>query len=265
MSRHLNDCAADVLESLRAAANLFCFLDYDGTLAPIAPTPAQAHPLAGTDALLERLSRAPRTWVAVVSGRSIDDVRRFVDVAGVYYIGIHGLELLCPGGERQISPGAAVIRALMPGLRRQLEEQTGSWPGILLEDKGPALACHYRLATREDAQRARAAVIAVVRSYQRRGVPLTFIDGHEVTEIRPVDANKGKAVCALLSSRAPTPLALYIGDDRTDEDAFRQLPPSAITVRVAGPAEETAARYRLADPVEVQAFLNDVVAARSRR
>jgi trehalose-phosphatase len=233
-------------------------------LAPIAQTPAQAHPLPGTADLIERLSLAPRTEVAIVSGRPIDDVRRFVDVAGIYYIGIHGLELLRPGIERQMSPSAAVIRSLMPTLRRQLEQQIGSRPGILLEEKGAAIACHYRLAARDDAQRARDAVIALARSYQRRGVSLTFIDGHEVTEIRPIDANKGKAVCALLSSRSPAPLALYIGDDRTDEDAFRQLPSSAITVRVAGPSEETAARYRVSDPAEVQAFLTDVVAARSR-
>ncbi len=263
MAQHLRECEGEVLDRLRTASDVFCFLDYDGTLTPIAQTPDEAHPLPGTAALIARLSRAVGTEVAIVTGRSIDDLRRFVDVAGISYIGIHGLELLRPGAGLQTSPSAAVIRSLIPAMRRRLDASVGRRPGIFCEEKGAALACHYRLASRDDARAARDAVVALVRSYQRRGVSLAFIDGHEVTEVRPVDANKGKAVCALLSSRLPPPLALYIGDDRTDEDAFRQLPPSSITVRVAGPEQETAARYRLADPAEVHAFLADVATVRS--
>lgn len=248
-----------------AAPDLFCFLDYDGTLAPIAPTPGEAVPLPGTAELLGDLARAPRTEVAIISGRSIDDVRRFIDIAGLYYIGIHGLELRRPGEETQTAPSAAVIRSLMPSIRRQLGESVGGLAGVLLEEKGAAIACHYRLASREDARRVRDTVIDLARSYQRRGVALTFIDGHEVTELRPVDANKGKAVSALLAVRSPQPLALYIGDDRTDEDAFQQLPASAITIRVGGPEQETLARYRLTDPAEVQDFLASVAEARGRR
>jgi trehalose-phosphatase len=132
----------------------------------------------------------------------------------------------------------------------------------LLEEKGAAIACHYRLASRDDARAARDAAIGVALTYQRRGAALAFIDGHEVTELRPADANKGKAVSALLALRSPRPLAVYIGDDRTDEDAFRQLPPNAITIRVGGPEQETVARYRLADPVEVRDFLTSVVETR---
>lgn len=263
MTPHVREHQAEILSAISAAPDLFCFLDYDGTLAPIAQTPGEAAPLPGTLELLEALVGARRTQVALVSGRAIDDVRGFLDVSALYYVGIHGLELRRPGEQTQASPSAAVIRSLMPAVLHQLEERLRGRAGIFFEDKGAAVACHYRLSSREDARAARDAVVAVVRSYQRRGVSMTFIDGHEVTEIRPVDANKGKAVCALLSMRRPAPLALYIGDDRTDEDAFQQLPPNAITIRVGASDQETVARFLLADPNEVQTFLSCVVAARS--
>jgi trehalose-phosphatase len=263
MTQQLREHRDQVLRRIAAAPRLFCFLDYDGTLSPIALSPDEALPLPGTAQLLGRLAQAPQTRVAVVTGRSIADVRRFVDVASVHYIGVHGLELQRPGEPAQMSPEAAEIRPLIPQIRKQLETTLGRRDGILLEEKSVAIACHYRLAARGDARAARAAVVRLVQWYRRRGVPLSFIDGHEVTEVRPTSANKGKAAAALLAGYAPA-LALYIGDDRTDEDAFRRLPADTITVRVGPAGQETAAQYLLGDPVEVQAFLLEVAAVRDR-
>lgn len=261
MALDLRRCRGKVLARLRAAPELFCFLDYDGTLAPIAPSPAEARPLPGTADVLRRLSRAPRTGVAVISGRPIDDLRRQLRVGGIHYIGIHGLERQWPDGRREVVPATAAAR--IPEIHRLLQRKIGGRAGILLEDKGVAIACHYRLASRADARAAREAVVALVESYRQRGMPLTFIDGHQVTEIRPAGTDKGTAVCDLLSSFSPSPLALYIGDDRTDEDAFRRLPPTAITIRVGPAKQKTLARYRLPGPVEVQAFLIALLAARA--
>ena len=261
MTQQLYEHLAEVLRRLGAAPSVFCFLDYDGTLAPIAPTPAEAVALPGTTDLLQRMTRAPGTSVAVITGRSIADVRRFLDIADISYIGVHGLESQRPGEAVELSPKAVEVRALVPEIRRQIEASVGRRDGILLEDKGVAIACHYRLASRADAQAARDAVIGVVESYRSRGVPITFIDGHEVTEVRPAGMDKGEAVAALLASREPA-LALYVGDDRTDEEAFRRLPADAITVRVGDAEQETAARYVVAGPVEVQGFLKDVVGVR---
>ena len=122
--------------------------------------------------------------------------------------------------------------------------------------------CVAAEASRADAAAARDATIEVARGYADHDVPVTFIEGHEVTEIRPIDADKGKAIRSLLVTRSAQTLALCIGDDRTDEDAFRQLPPGAVTVRVGNPEQETAARFRLADPREVREFLIAVVEAR---
>src|SRR6266446_5392339 len=92
----LDNVDGAVLRRVSAAAQVFCFLDYDGTLAPLAPTPAEAVPLPGTLELLRQLAQAPGVLVAVVTGRTIVDVRRALEVPGIYYVGLHGLEIRTP-------------------------------------------------------------------------------------------------------------------------------------------------------------------------
>jgi trehalose 6-phosphate phosphatase len=254
---------AQVLRRIAAARHLFCFLDFDGTLAPIAPTPDAATPLPGTEDLLRHLARSPGVKIAVVTGRTVADIRTFVDVPGIYYVGIHGLEICLPNGSTDLSEGVAVVRTTLPSMKQQLEQAFNGRPGILIEDKGLALACHYRLAARADAAFALQTVDAVAQTYKRRGVKIAVTRGHEVVEIRPAYANKGKTVCRLLAAQGGSPLAVYIGDDQTDEDAFVLLPADAITIRVGEPPVRTAARYRVDGPTEVQRFLRALVACRN--
>src|SRR5947207_14224389 len=101
-------------------------------------------------------------------------------------------------------------------------------PGSLIEDKGAAVAGHYPRAAAADAAGARAAVSALAEEDRGRGVPITVSQGHAVTEIRPASVDKGTAVYALLAVYAPAALPVYIGDDRTDEDAFAAVPRDAI-------------------------------------
>jgi trehalose-phosphatase len=258
----LREARAEVLARLRAAPRVFCFLDYDGTLAALAPTPEEATPLPGTGELLGALATAPNTGVAIVTGRPIADVRRFLDVAGAYYIGIHGVELQSPNGLTQVALDVPRVRPVLQRLRQQLDARFGKVAGIVFEDKGTALACHYRLAARQDGSAVRRVLGAMVRAAQRQGAPLILAYGHEVAEVRPAGVNKGRAVCALLAAHAPQALPVYAGDDRTDEDAFALLPPPAITLRVGAARTRTHARYRVGTPAEVQAFLRALLAAR---
>lgn len=257
------DLRQQVLDTLADACALFCGLDYDGTLAPIAPTPSSAVPLPGTAELLARLTALPATNVAIVSGRPIDEVRSSLDVPGVYYVGIHGLEMRLPNGEMRAAEGTALVRAVLPAVRRQIEQGFGTRPGILIEDKGAALACHYRLASAADGVAVREMMTSMARTCQQRGVPVALVLGHEVAEIRSSEVNKGKAVCALLETLSPSLLPLYIGDDQTDEDAFKLLPPVAITIRVGAEARSTHARYRLETPTDVHSFLCTLLSRRS--
>jgi trehalose 6-phosphate phosphatase len=259
----LRTSEADVLQRIASAHRVGCFLDYDGTLTPLAPTPDAARPLPGTAALLEQLAAAPGMLVAIVTGRTVADMRRFLDVRGVYYVGIHGLETRLPDGTVEMSEGVEVARAVLPSIKQQLQDAIGTRPGILLEDKALALACHYRSASRHNAAAAHQVVARVAETYQRRGVEIAVTHGHEVTEIRPAAANKGKAVCRLLALHGSATLAVYVGDDQTDEDAFRLLPAESITIQVGPATMPTAARYRVAQPANVQRFLYAVRDCRS--
>jgi len=253
----------EVLQRISRARTVFCFVDYDGTLAPIAPTPNEAVPPPGTASLLRQIAIAPRTHVAIVTGRPIVDVRQFLDLPELYYIGIHGLEIMLPNESVPTTQGIPMIRSILPTVKRELENTLQDCAGILIEDKGAALACHYRQASPSDAELARKTIAELTIRYQRRGIPIALQHGHAVAEIRPAHVNKGKAVCALLAARAPHALPVCIGDDRTDVDAFRLLPPRAITIHVA-PHEPTPARYQVSSPMDVHRFLNGLLKARMR-
>jgi trehalose 6-phosphate phosphatase len=204
----VQDALARLSEDPARAAVL---LDVDGTLAPIVARPELAAVPEETRAQLARLARRYRL-VACISGRSGEEARRLVDVEGVVYVGVHGLEL-APEAERW----RAALRPFA-----QLE-----WPW--LEDKGLTVALHWREA--EDEQAARAELETVAEEAKKAGLEARW--GRKVLELRPpVEADKGTAVRTLLEERG-LQRALYAGDDTTDLDAFRGLDGLEVAVRVA--------------------------------
>src|SRR5262249_39531289 len=154
------------------------------------------------------------TQVALVTGRVVDDLRRFLDIPQIYYVGVHGAEIRFPDGAVQLAEGIDSVRAALEGIKQQLQDALATRPGILIEDKGVALSVHYRRAARADAGIARRFVAAQARDLQRRGVPITLVHGHQVAEIRPVQVNKGRAVCTILATAGDDALPIYIGDDQ---------------------------------------------------
>lgn len=250
-----------VLDQIAAALRLFCFIDYDGTLANIVASPELAYPHDKVPELLLALTRSPGVDVAIVSGRTLASLHALLEVPGLYYVGTHGVETQLPNGAVSLANGVAVIRSLLPRLKRQLEGALQAFPGVVLEDKGAALACHYRRVAADDAASVRDIVAQQVRAYRQRGTPLDILHGHQVVEIRPLSINKGKAVSELFARYGSGALAIYIGDDQTDESAFQALPANAITVRVGTP-QFTAARYQVADPEEVVTFLAAILKTR---
>ncbi len=258
MTKSLEKESKSLLDRLHAAPALFCGLDYDGTLAPIAPTPDAAVPYPGTERLLRKLSATGRVRLAIVTGRSIEDVRGFLDLEDAYYVGIHGLELKRPGEDVTDSAAGRRARAVLPRFVEDLRARIGSREGLLVEEKGAAVALHFRLANDEDKRFGRDAVQQLVDRLCDEGETLDLLDGHEVVEVRPAGVDKGRALCELLASDGKGALPIYIGDDRTDEDAFRALPDSAVTIRVGPEGTETAARYLVPDPKAVHRFLTSL-------
>lgn len=262
MADELTESAAEILASIDPEHPFFCGLDYDGTLAPLAPTPDAAVPFPGTIELLEALAASPRTTVAIVTGRAIADVRRFVALDELYYVGIHGLEVRKPRAATGFSAAGEEARRRLPALGEALQRDFGDLPGVLFENKGAALAVHYRLVARDAVDALIARVEDLVGAARADGANLQLLHGHEVCEIRPQGVDKGRTLCELLATDAPDAMALYAGDDKTDEDAFRALPAEAITIRVGGDPVQTRARWVTDGPESLHGFLQQVLSAR---
>lgn len=243
-----------VKEHLARRGALILLSDLDGTLTPIVARPEAVRLHQQMRRLLSRLAGHPNARVGVVSGRSLRDLERFVRVPGAAYAGCHGLEIAWRG-LRFRHPRAAARLPLLRQVVRDLRRQTSRFNGVLLEPKTLTVSLHYRLANPAVVPSLRRLVAQVVR--QTPG--LEILGGKKVLELRPrVGWGKGKAVVLMHgwfadSLGSPMPLTIYLGDDETDEEAFRALRGRAVSVAVG--RRRTEAPYRLRDPAAVQAFL----------
>jgi len=226
--------------------------DYDGTLTPIRPTPAQARLGAGLRGAVHRLSRVRGITVGIVSGRSLDAVRRLVKIPGVVYAGNHGLELQGPG-LRFVHPGARRRVPLLGRIARQLSRALEGVPGALVESKRLSLSVHWRRVPAARAAAFHRRVRSVLAPWVAQGA-VRVTRGKRVVEVRPpVRWDKGAVVDRLASARrCRGGRVLYLGDDRTDEDAFRAVNRrGGIAVFVGRPRRGTAAGWWLRNPKEV--------------
>src|SRR6266498_5758995 len=232
------------------------FLDYDGTLTPIVCHPEDAWLSESMRHVLRELgAQAP---IAILSGRDLDDVRRRVDLDGIVYAGSHGFDIAGPGGLcRQL--GAEYL-SILDTAEKELREALDEIPGAQLERKHFSVAAHYRNVNENDAFRVAQAVEAVAARHRE----LRKMDGKKVYELLPdIDWNKGKAVLWLLETlglEGGNALPIYIGDDRTDEDAFRALEKRGVGILVSEHPQATAANYWLNNPEEVERFLGEIIA-----
>ncbi|MDQ4042940.1 MAG: trehalose-phosphatase [Actinomycetota bacterium] len=189
--------------------------DIDGTLAPIVPTPDMSEVPAEIKEHLRRLSEK-YLLVAGVSGRKTQDALDLVGLADVVYFGNHGFEILREG-EVEVVPEALPYLEKVEELERRAHEELGPL-GAFVEEKGITASVHYRNAPPEVGVRS---VELVKREGERLGLRITV--GRGVVEARPpIRANKGTAVRTLVEEYEPE-RAMFIGDDTTDLDAFREL------------------------------------------
>jgi len=243
-----------VQQIARPGDRLAVFLDYDGTLTPIVSHPEDAWL---SDSMRQTLqSLAARVPVAILSGRDLDDVRGRVLVDGIVYAGSHGFDIAGGGGLRR-ELGAAYLPVLQTA-ETELREALDEIPGAQLERKHFSVAAHYRNVNENDAS----AVALAVDGVAARHRELRRIDGKKVYELLPrIEWDKGKAVMWLLEAlglERENVRPIYIGDDNTDEDAFRALKKRGVGILVSEQSESTAARYSLRDPAEVERFLREL-------
>lgn len=246
-----------VKEGLRGK-NLFIFLDYDGTLTPIVDTPDKAVLSRETKALLLKLSRLPLFTLAIISGRSLGDIKGMVRLPKIIYAGNHGLELEGPG-LRSVSPIPPSYSVILKKLKCKLAARLSHIPGVIIEDKGLTLSIHYRMAPKKNHKIIAKIVADAMRSCSAQKVA-GVNPGKKIIEIRPLKgSDKGKIASWLLArqyfllNEQPV-VSIYIGDDITDEDAFNALRDKGMTVFV-GRSRTSPAQYYLKDTKEVIKFL----------
>ena len=245
-----------VQEIAQRGDRLAVLLDYDGTLTPIVSHPEGAW-LA--DSMRQTLrSLAARVPVAILSGRDLDDVRGRVHVDGIVYAGNHGFDIAGAGGLRR-ELGAPYLPVL-DAAEAQLREALDDIQGAQLERKHFSVAAHYRNVNENDAVRVAQAVDAVAARHRE----LRRINGKKVYELLPdIDWHKGKAALWLLETselERGNAFPIFIGGDRTDEDAFCALEKRGIGILVSEQPQVTAASYWLKNPVEVEYFLRELIA-----
>jgi trehalose-phosphatase len=252
------------------ASPLAIVLDIDGTLAPIAPTPAAAVVSPETRDIVRRLAEMRGVHVALVSGRTVADVLRMVPGDGAWIVGNHGLELRPPGGDVSAVREAHPHEDALSRASHALAPVVQATPGALLDDKRWTLCVHYRLveADRVPALLDRTQAVA-------RELGLRVTQGKKIVELRPPIAfDKGTAALAFarhVGVDEGRGSILAAGDDLTDEDAFRALrayAPRTVTVHVRGSRAEhtgdTAAEFQVANTDELRATLEWLAERRSR-
>jgi trehalose 6-phosphate phosphatase len=240
----------------REAEHRLLLMDYDGTLATFQIDPLEARPIAGAAALLERIVASAGTRVAVISGRPTAQLRRLLDVGGLTFVGEHGWEIWDPGtglARHPLPPSVAdsLVRVSAAARRERWGER--------LEEKRTSLVLHTRGMPEEEASRvARSFGDLCLAEKLECGLSLQPIDGG--VELRATERDKGSAVRDILSTLPPGVFSIYLGDERTDEDAFRALAGRGLGIRVGLAERPSHAQHRLAGPEEVIEFLRRWVA-----
>jgi trehalose-phosphatase len=243
--------ALEHVEEILARGCPALFLDFDGTLADIAHRPAYAVLPESIRDVLRDLS-THGIPVAVVSGRDLEDLRARVALPEVSYGGSHGFDLLGPAPHcLRHQPGAHLLPAL-DAAESDLRTRLATVPDIFMERKRFAFAVHYR----QVAEPWFDTIAREVGGALLRHPGVQMREGKKVYELVPdVPWDKGAAVLWMIDHLRPPGVPIYIGDDVSDEDAFRVLEGRGIGIAVQESPVPTAASYRLRDPAEVERFL----------
>jgi len=255
--KHLFLDWAKIKNTLSDKFLLFLF-DYDGTLTSIKESaPLAVLPRENKD-LINRLLRIPNCSLAIISGRSLENIKEMVGIKGIIYAGNHGLEIEGPRikFESQLSPR---LKAVIRHIAEDLTKRLSGIRGVIVEDKGLTISVHYRLIAEKDIQEFLSIFTEIIDPYTCRD-KIKVNSGKKVYEVKPpVQWDKGKVVLWLIAREQFAAgerkvLPIYIGDDVTDEDAFKALKRKGLTIFV-GESHSSNADYYLKDTEEVTRFL----------
>lgn len=234
------------LEALAAARVLLVASDFDGVLAPIVPHPNDAAINPAADLALRRLAAIPRTFVGIVSGRALEDLRPRVP-PGLLLVGSHG-------AERDHAAQVELpleARASLDALASEMAAIQGVTPGAIVERKPTSVAFHFRQCDPQDRDKAVRRVVDAAAAHPT----LIRRDGLMVVEFAAVRVDKGHGLIYLMHRSGAT-ATVFIGDDQTDEDAFGALEEHGVSIKVGG--GPTRALERLPDPETAARWLQQL-------
>lgn len=229
----------------RAGKNPVFFFDFDGTLTSIVETPDKVEFKRITKFILEELSE--NYPVGIISGRKLDELKKFVGVRGVFYSGNHGVEIEGPG-LKFVEPNSAKSVGYITSLSRQIERVLRPY-GALIESKKYSVSVHYRTVKPRLVPRLLSDLDVLVRQPLKEG-KIKLLRGKKVVEVKaPVDWDKGKALEIILTRIGKRGKPIFFGDDLTDEFGFEKVNAlGGISVFVGRLRRTTAAKYRIDSP-----------------
>jgi trehalose 6-phosphate synthase/phosphatase len=241
-----------LVQQYRGAVRRVLPLDYDGTLVPFAEEPELAQPDTELLELLVSLAANAANEVCIVSGRPRRTLEEWFGRLPISLIAEHGVWL------RNKNSDWRMLRTMTADWKERvrpiLQLYVDRLPGALLEEKEFSLAWHYRRADPEQASLRAKELVDDLAGYTRN-IDVQVFEGNKVIEVRNAGVNKGTAAMEWLTGYTPD-FILGIGDDWTDEDLFRALPPAAFSVRVG--VGNTAARYYLGNHTAVRRVLREL-------
>lgn len=233
-------------------------MDYDGTLTPIAKRPEEATLSADMRRYLLQLSE--HYPMAIISGRALKDIKELVGIGKIYYAGNHGLEIDGPS-LRLMRPEAKKAVPTIGEICDDLRVKLGHIEGVVVEDKSLTASIHYRLVAPGKLVELRRIFAEATRPHLRAG-KIKIARGKKVLEIKPnINWDKGKAALWIIGAIKPKEgaLPIYLGDDKTDEDAFRALRDKGVTILVSKKPRKSSAEYFLRDADEIKTFLRKLI------
>jgi len=249
--------------------HVYLFLDFDGTLAAIRRDPAKVRLSREVSDLLNNFVKLQNISIAIVSGRKLSDVKRLAGIKGITYVGNHGLEARGKG-IKHIVPGVVKAKKTLKKISGILKKEYRSLKGVSVEDKDLTLCVHFRRASKNNIEIAQDIFKKVTHPYKIKK-KIFVTQGKRSWEIRPpIKWDKGKMVMHLLRVKGSKGqrvkvFPIYVGDDRTDEDAFRELKRIGCTIKITGNKKERSlAKYYLNNILEVKKFLSKVYSHKRR-
>ncbi|MEF8879364.1 MAG: trehalose-phosphatase [Candidatus Thermoplasmatota archaeon] len=235
------------------------FLDYDGSLVSFKNRPEEVYT---PEKIKQTLGKIPKKiHVLIITGRNLEEIKKLLPMEKISFAATHGIQIKLEGKEEYVLERAKKTQPLLKKIKKHVEEKFEEKKDVIVEDKKYTLALHYRQLPDREANKIVEKFKNIVKKYDRKQ-KLEFLHGSKVIEIRPKGWDKGKAVEHIQKTqKEKADLNIYIGDDVTDEDAFRYLrqQDNNITIYVKNDSDiKTNAEWWVKNPEEVYHFLEEI-------